>query len=209
MNMSRGIHPMLTSNQLHILGVWHLASAQDQAIGSEWYLAAFRFSKKLAERYSLPVSVTAGVVAALSPRNKWKRNCVDAENLIAAFNVAGAEGAANVKVCTFHGNKRKAIQILSGWRTVFHVDDVAAVLSGPKLKEFYHCIMQRPDICIDGHAYSIWFGDRVTLANVPSIGKKLREEIKSDYKKVAEHLEVFPSTLQAVTWCAWRRLHEV
>jgi len=174
MNMSRGIHPMLTSNQLHILGVWHLASAQDQAIGSEWYLAAFRFSKKLAERHGLPVSVTAGVIAALSPRNKWERNCVDAENLIAAFSAAGAEGAANVKVCTFHGNKRKAIQILSGWRTVFHVDDVAAVLSGPKLKEFYHCIMQRPDICIDGHAYSVWFGEKIAGRNKIRLQKSCR-----------------------------------
>ncbi|MGA1476619.1 MAG: DUF7178 family protein, partial [Prochlorothrix sp.] len=83
-------------------------------------------------------------------------------------------------------------------------------LSGPKLQEFYSCIAGINDeVCIDGHAYSIWAGDRITLADVPSIGKKLRKEIKADYREAALQAGISPSEMQAITWCAWRRIHGV
>ena len=69
--------------------------------------------------------------------------------------------------------------------------------------------MGEDDVCIDGHAYSIWFGDRVTLAKVPSIGKKLRAQIKSDYMAVADKNNLKPFEVQAITWVAHRRLHGV
>ena len=58
----------------------------------------------------------------------------------------------------------------------------------PKMIEFYHCIQELADVTIDGHAYSVWVGDRITLANVPSIGVKLRKTIKADYKLAAQNL---------------------
>ena len=76
----------------------------------------------------------------------------------------------------------------------------------PKMIEFYHCIQELDDVCVDGHAYSIWLGSRVVLAKVPSIGVKLRRTIKADYRAAAETLGISPYELQAVTWCAWRRV---
>ena len=37
------------------------------------------------------------------------------------------------------------------------------------------------DVCVDGHAYSIWIGDRLTMKQVPNIGKKLYKTITDDY----------------------------
>ena len=160
----------------------------------------------LADRYEIKEEQAAGVIAALSPRNKWERNLIDAENLIAAYVAGGAEACEDVKVCTFGANKAKAVRILE---EAFADGGVFIILSGPKLKEFYGCIRGLDDVCIDGHAYSIWFGDRVTLAKVPSIGKKLREEIKKDYLAVAKKNNLKGYEVQAITWVTHRRIHGV
>ena len=198
---------MTSTNVQNILSVFNLANAADQATGLNWYAQAKKAAAIMAQRYGIHAHEAAGVIAALSPRNKWERNLQDAENLIAAYAAAGAEGCATIKVCTFGGNKAKAVRILSAG--CITDADVIKILSGPKLTEFYSCIVGIQDVCIDGHAYAIWFGERVTLANVPSIGVKLRREIKADYVAAAEKAGISPAQMQAVTWCAWRRLHGV
>ena len=193
----------MNRNQKHIQALLDLATVGEQADGKLWYRRANTAAVRLAEQYEVTIPVAAGVIAALSPRNKWERNLIDAENLIAAYQAAGEEGAEVVKVCTFGKNKAKAIQILQAGI------GIQAILSGPKLIEFYSCIMGEDDVCIDGHAYSIWFGCRVTLAKVPSIGKKLRAQIKADYMVVADKNNLKPFEVQAITWVTHRRLHGV
>ena len=197
---------MTARNQKHIQALLDLASAAETAGGQAWSQQANQIAITLADRYEIKEEQACGVIAALSPRNKWDRNVVDAENLIAAFVAGGREAAEDVKVCTFTANKVKAIRILE---EAYADGAVFMILSGPKLKEFYACIRGLDDVCIDGHAYSIWFGDRVTLANVPSIGKKLREEIKKDYLAVAKKNNLMGFEVQAITWVAHRRIHGV
>ena len=197
---------MTARNQKHIQALLDLASAAETAGGMSWYKEANQVALTLADRYEIPEETAAGVIAALSPRNKWDRNLVDAENIIAAYVAGGAEACDDVKVCTFGANKQKAVEILT-WNAGEAV--ALEILSGPKLREFYSCILGRDDVCIDGHAYSIWFGDRVTLAKVPSIGKKLREEIKKDYLAVAKKNNLKGYEVQAITWVAHRRIHGV
>lgn len=190
----------------HITAVYNLANVADKANGMKWYPEAKRIATLLSAQYRLPVAVCAGVIAALSPRNKWERNLADAENLIRVF-CADPDSVDTVKVCTFGSNKAKAIQILQG---IDSVEQVLTILSGPKLQEFFSCIMGiGNEVCIDGHAYSIWVGDRITLANVPAIGAKLRRTIKADYRAAAVELGISAAECQAVTWCAWRRLYGV
>jgi len=194
-------------NQKHIQALLDLATVGEQVDGQLWYRRANTAAVRLADQYDVTIPVAVGVIAALSPRNKWERNLIDAENLIAAYKAAGEEGAEAVKVCTFGKNKVKALEILD--RGFEHVNQVKSVLSGPKLIEFFSCIMGENDVCIDGHAYSIWFGSRVALAKVPSIGKKLRTQIKADYIAVANKNNLKPFEVQAITWIAHRRLHGV
>lgn len=197
---------MTARNQKHIQALLDLASAGEQSEGLTWYQRANLAAVRLADQYEIAIDTAAGVIAALSPRNKWDRNLLDAENLIAAFKAGGEDAAADVKVCTFGANKKKALEILI-WAA--QGDIVKEFLSGPKLVEFFSCIIGEDDVCIDGHAYSIWFGDRVTLAKVPSIGKKLREEIKKDYLAVAKKNNLKGYEVQAITWVAHRRIHGV
>ena len=204
---------MSRKNTTNIKAVYALASIDDIVIGNHWYEQAREAAQKLSQHYDLTLFASIGVIAALSPRNKWSRNLIDAENLIETFR-ADPNNAIHVKVCTFNKNKQRAIDILTfdDARTEqgLKFDEILSILSGPKLREFATCILGlSDDVCIDGHAYNIWNGGRTSLAEVPSIGVQLRREIKADYCKAAKKLGLSPATLQAITWNAWRRIHNV
>lgn len=199
---------MTRTNIDNIKAVYQLATLTEQQDGITWYPNALEIAEELGRRHNLGGQLKAiGVIAALSPRNRWERNVQDADALIAAFNAGGPEQAMLTKVCTFGANKAKAIRILQ----LQHASEteILTILSGPKLQEFYNCIYGLTDVCIDGHAFCIWAANRTGLADVPAIGVKLRREIKSDYRAAAKELGIEPSACQAVTWVAWRRIHGV
>ena len=198
---------MSLKNIRNIKAIHELASVEEIANGMAWYGVANCVALTLAEQYDIPANQAVGVIAALSPRNKWTRNMFDAEQLIAAYKAGGAEQARLVRACTFGANKAKAIKILESGQKAF--TNTLDVLRGPKLREFASCIAGLDEVCIDGHAWCIWQGSRVTLADVPSIGVKLRREIKADYAQAATDLGLKASELQAITWVAWRRIHGV
>ncbi len=196
------------TNVKNIKAVYQLATAEEIVTGKAWYQVAKAAAQLIAERHGVSEVVAIGVIAALSPRNRWSRNLLDAENLIEAY-VADSESAIDTKVCTFGANKIKALRILEAGNPL--LDEILDILSGPKLREFATCINDSLtfDVCIDGHAYCIWNGGRTSLADVPRIGVKLRAQIKEDYRDAASDLGLNPSALQAITWVAWRRLHGI
>ena len=199
---------MSTKNVNNIKAIYLLATTQEKIDGANWYKSAHKIALNLADNYGLTLQTAAGVIAALSPRNKWSRNVIDAENLIEAF-VRDPGSAINIKVCTFNKNKEKALKILRNNQDFF-TDNTREILSGPKLNEFFNCILGvKDDVCIDGHAYCIWNGSRTSLKDVPSIGVKLRKEIKSDFRKCAAKFNKSAAEVQAITWVAWRRIYGV
>jgi len=199
---------MTRTNVDNIKAIYQLATLTEKQDGITWYPQADQIAISLADRYEISEAQAIGVIAALSPRNRWERNVEDADRLIAAYIAGGAEQAMLTKVCTFTSNKTKAIRIL-GLRRSADLGSVLDILSGPKLREFASCIAGLPDVCIDGHAFCIWAANRTGLADVPAIGVKLRREIKADYQAAADELGVTPSACQAITWVTWRRIHGV
>ena len=198
---------MTRSNIDNIKAIYQLATMTEQQDGITWYPNARQIARDLADKHGIHPAEAAGVIAALSPRNRWERNVQDADALIAAFNAGGAEQAMLTKVCTFSNNKAKAVKILGLIAPT--LEQVLDVLSGPKLREFASCIAGLNDVCIDGHAFCIWAANRTGLKDVPAIGVKLRREIKADYRAAADELGITPSACQAITWVAWRRIHGV
>jgi hypothetical protein len=65
-------------------------------------------SLSLSEAYDLSLGQCVGVIAALSPNNKWGRNCIDAEAMIKAWSY-GVD-PTTVKVCTFNPNKLRLLR---------------------------------------------------------------------------------------------------
>ena len=193
----------------NIIAVYNLATVADNKAGQTWYSRALAFAAQLSEAYNIETTTIVGVIAALSPRNRWERNMQDAESMVKVYANGGTcKDLMNLKVCTFKTGKDKAARILTD--RISDSTELLATLKGPKLQEFFNCILgDSNDVCIDGHAYSIWVGDRITLANVPSIGKKLRQTIKADYQQAAQFLGVKPHVVQAITWVCWKRIHGV
>lgn len=195
------------ANARHIKGMLMLANTADLFEGQQWYQRAYDLALRLVHAYE-PINLgqAIGVIAALSPNNKWERNCQDAEQLIKAWH-CGADMDA-VKVCTFNTNKAKAWRILCEQET-----DPLDVLSGRKVRAFYRCISGYNDsVCIDGHAYAIFVGERVPTTQTPSIGKALYAAIERSYVLAAQssydlcgHV-LTPAQVQAVTWVTYRRL---
>lgn len=198
---------MSTKNVNNIKAIYSLSTIQEKIDGANWYKSAHKIALNLADDYGLTLQTTAGVIAALSPRNRWSRNVIDSENIIETF-VRDPESAVNIKVCTFNKNKEKALNILKADQD-FYTENVRDILKGPKLIEFFNCILGVEDVCIDGHAYCIWNGSRTSLKDVPSIGVKLRKEIKSDFKKASAKFKITPAEMQAITWVTWRRIYGV
>ena len=192
-----------------ITAVYNLSTVSDKNSGLNWYARALTFADNLGEVYDIPYTTIVGVIAALSPRNRWERNMQDAESMVKVYANGGTfQDLMSLKVCTFTTGKSKAAAILTN--KVTDRAELLAILKGPKLCEFFNCILgDCDDVCIDGHAYSIWVGDRITLANVPSIGKKLRQSIKADYQEAANNLGLKSHELQAITWVCWKRIHNV
>ena len=92
---------------------WHKrASPENIDAGMVWYDDAMRFSRKLAREYKVTRRTSAGVIACLSPNNKWERNKYDAEQMISHYR-DGHKSWQGLKICTYDDNKDKAWDILT------------------------------------------------------------------------------------------------
>ena len=204
----------LSPQAANIVAKFTLATTAEVVAGQRWYSESYEIAKRIALLHDLsPVRVSA-VIAALSPNNRWERNIQDAENVITAFVHGEDQDVLEVKCCTYTANKLKALAILKSESL-----DYEDILKGPKVIEFFHCITEdshfNNDVCIDGHAYSIWYGSRLTMKEVPNIGKKLRERIKQDYNHATWFInqelgvDYLASQVQAITWVCHRRIYGI
>lgn len=196
----------------NILATFYAATPVDIQEGTVWYTNAHEICKGLSDKYKLPLSTVVGVVSALSPNNKWDRNILDAENIIRAYCM----GFAYPKVCTFRGNKDKAISILEC--EIDSSENICAILKGNKTIAFFRGILtngQCDEITVDGHAFNIWRGLYTSLNEVPAISNKLYKAVSDDYKAAAVAIneqtksDWSASQVQAITWVCWRRQNGV
>ena len=207
-------YSQLSHNAREIVAKFTLATSQEVQLGVDWYPSALDIANRIAGKYGVSAETAAGVIAALSPNNRWERNIIDAENIIKCWAAGGTRSdLLAVKVCTYGKMKEKAIDILT---TPIGVN-IKETLKGKKIVEFFNCITNPllNDVCIDGHAYSVWCGQRLTMKEVPPIGVKLRAQIKTDYRdatafineELGEHYSA--ASIQAITWVTHKRIHNV
>jgi len=202
----------MRANTRHISGMLQLASQADILGGLYWYKRASDLAVLFIQAYEgLTIGQAVGVIAALSPNNKWERNCIDAEAMIKTWHIGGDYNL--IKVCTFNPNKKKAIDILSLDMESADAEAIPNILNGQKVVAFYRSIMgDKNAVCVDGHAYAIFIGERIPTTKTPSITPKLFETIQRAYQLVSKRsvelcgVELSPTQVQAVTWVTYRRL---
>lgn len=196
----------MTQYVRNILKVYRRATEQDISGGIEWYARAKREALMIAKTFDIPVSTVIGVMAALSPNNRWDRNKVDAYNMCSSFTKDLGQDA--FKVSTYNAMKEKAWSILQDKLT--SDADILERLNGQKIRSFYSNIAGLDEVTIDGHALNIARGKREGLtSDKTNIGVKAYRDLQSAYVKAAKRVNVAPHELQAITWTTWRREHGI
>jgi len=194
----------------NILAVYRQATPDEKRDGVVWYAEALASCMNISNDTSVPLHIVVGVCAALSPNNKWDRNVQNARDLIVAF--INGDYIDSVKVSTYHAMKRKAWGILEAMPD--H-DGVIALLNGQKIVSFYRNIMGDDTCTIDGHARNIYYAKREGLTSDKSnVGKREYAEIQAAYVKAGKKVRLNGRPLkafemQAITWVAWRRIHNI
>jgi len=204
----------------NIKGVYYLSKAYEKKHGEIWYKIANKSCGAIAKKTQMHSAIVVGVLSALSPNNKWERNIIDTENICMAYK--SDIPLDEVKVCTYNANKEKAIKIL-GILKIGSSDlenDIRTILNGNKVKAFFDCIYNyetnKTTVCIDGHAKAIYIGEKFALSsNSSNVTNKQYRVISQAYidatKEIneSEGTSYLPYQIQAITWVAWRRIHNI
>ena len=190
----------MTQPVRNILKVYRRATTDDIANGVEWYDRAKRYADTISKKTGVHLHTVIGVMAALSPNNKWERNVKNADALIGAF--LKGDGIDSVKVSTYHAMKKKAWGILAERP---NYNGAKAMLKGQKITSFFCDIMGEFNVTIDGHARNIAYNERIGLTDDrTNIGVREYKALQEAYKEAANDAGIMPYQLQAITWRVWR-----
>lgn len=192
----------MTNYVRNILKVYRRATEADTLNGIEWYNRAKRAALDIAKYTNINVHTVIGVMAALSPNNRWERNVRDTETMCVAW--VNGDAMSDFKVSCYNTMKAKAWSILDDELT--DNDDILTRLNGQKIRSFYSNIVGLDEVTIDGHALNIALGIRQGLTtDATNMGKKQYREMQAAYVTAAKRVKVKPHVLQAITWTTWKR----
>lgn len=175
----------------NILRVFASASADAFSTGLTWYDEANAYAKSLDPLFHR----SAGVIAALSPKNGWANNKAKAAQLYRQ-NGDGTGVGMSVPV-------GKAIRIYNG-------EDALDVLGGAKTRNFFMTIVDpNHDVpVIDAHAFDIAVGRPQTDKERNALQRKGEYDRYAEaYVLAAQFTGLSPAQTQAIVWCAWREFH--
>ncbi len=195
----------MTQYTRNILKVYKQCTEEEIAHGVTWYADAKSYAYDICDKYELPLHIVVGVIAALSPTNEWYMNLRNADDMCKVFTEGGY--VEDCRPSTYNTMRDKAWSILQSMP--HNSSDVAFILRGPKITDFFWCILGDDTCVIDGHAWCIANNDRRTLQNVPNIGKALRQDLQEAYRRAAVKHDMTAYQMQAATWEAWKRIHNV
>ena len=175
-----------------ILKHYAKADLNDLHTGLNWYLNAHKFALEVAKVTQVPIIKVIGVMAALSPNNKWAQNKKDTMKFLCYPSL-------DTKVCTFPNQRDKALQIfMLNTGTPLQVE---LILNGIKTRNFFRNILEpnaSTRVTVD-----IWAFRSVDVE--PKT--KYIKDITEAYQLAAKELDLQPLQLQAVVWGVVRGSH--
>ena len=172
---------------------FNLATPEEITEGKQWYKLANQFCNNVANEYNTTPLQVASVVSALSPRNRWTQNLIDAKKVFKA--IEDGKEPEEIKVCTFNRNKYKAFELAKG--NIFITED------SPKTYNFVRNIAHLDPSAV---TIDIWH-IRASLKQFKAIdsaqiGKVAYSQIKALTIKKANKLGLTGYEYQAIIWIA-------
>lgn len=190
----------------NVLKVYRQALPSEVESGIRWYADAQSAAKCIADKHGVPLRISVGVISALSPNNKWVRNIRDADNMVSVFCWGGCVVHCNTS--TYKSMRDKAWSILEAMPK--SDEQVMQILNGQKIVSFFQNIMGHDTCTIDGHAINIARSKRLGLTEpVVSVSKSGYQELQEAYRRAGKRVGLKAYEMQAVTWVAWKRIHNI
>lgn len=157
--------------------------------GNHWYNEAHVYCLLLSQKYNVSMLKVVGILAALSPNNKWERNIIDVESFL-------INPSDTVRVATYNANKRKAILIYNS-----NDSEIESILKGMKTTSFYKNILnpeETNEVTVD-----LWMYRMINLKNT----RRNYFLIKDMVNHIADNKQVPSNVIQANLWITYRRLY--
>lgn len=173
----------------NILRIYHQSNKSHRY---NWYKEAKDYALYLTAMHALPVEVTAGVIAALSPIKLWEENKRLADQFLRLGN------------CGHVGHlKSKAKRILE----LSNPEDICQVLKGRKITSFYLNILgDRQVVTVDRHALSIALGYKTSDSDYHGMTQAQYDFFVGAYQRAAKKVGLSPCRIQSSTWLRYREL---
>lgn len=170
-----------------ILEVWESASDCQKEDGAQWYPLHRQVIIQLSRDYVITEEHAAAVIAHLSPRVQWAPCLLQSANVLAGRQTSGIMRRSL-------DNAQRALQS----------DDPLATLTGPKTSAFAANLLGDLDaVTVDVWAMRVAFGERDDL-DVILKKRGVYDAVSHCYRLAARRVGVYPSTMQATTWVAFR-----
>jgi len=173
----------------NILHAFKIATDDQIARGLKWYLNARDWAAWAAGEYNTSPVIVAGMIAALSPRNRWEWSLQDVIRIL--NKIAAGDDPTTAKSHTFNSNKLKAIAIAQGHQ---------GLITAQKTSAFCDNIVNPGSrrVTVDVWAWRVYTGEY--NARPIAVRGKLYDMIEEKYQAAADHVGLKPYELQAVTW---------
>lgn len=184
----------------------------DAIKAGNWYFDAHAFATELAAKYNTTVEITAGIIAAVSPRMPWLRNKYVADAILAGMGKVAslsALDAAKALKLGLGANVAMAIKIARGAK-------ISETLTGIKRRSFYNNIVAPHNT--DSVTVDTWM--MLAYCNITATDKaKALDFIRANEKAlggtgagyfmiadavriVAKEMNLMPHQVQAAYWVA-------
>lgn len=170
----------------------------EKNMGFHWYQDQHNYLKDMSTYFDVKLSITCGIVAALSPLISWSVNV----NL--AYHILKFKGKLprHLKTPCLPANLKKALKI-------YRTKKVFPTLSGFKVTQFYANLLNPFDensITIDTFMIACYYD----IFDRKETGKYAREKgiefLKSEIKELAQKYNLLPLQFQAIVWLAYHRV---
>jgi hypothetical protein len=183
----------------NIVKILNNADEQTKQSGINWYSDAKFKCSTIATTYGVSTELVASVVSALSPRNRWSRNIVDADNVVShVFQRTPLRPCA-----TYGANVRKAIKLCN---ESLSNEQRLKLLNGEKIKSFFlNIIGDDSRVTVDSWIMLAYAGKYKETKKRKALTLTLYRKIEKDIKIVAKETGIKPYELQAIVWLQFQK----